>query len=54
VTLVPMTVAIAAPVPTVYPAPLDRLPGSSEDDPFLRLAAGWLLGHPTRAYRRDL
>jgi hypothetical protein len=57
VTLVPMTAAIAAPVPAVRPAPLDRLPGTSGDDPFLRLAAGWLVGHPTntaRAYRRDL
>src|SRR3954447_25447470 len=52
-----MTVAIAASVPAVRPAPLDRLPGSPDDDPFLRLAAGWLVGHPTntaRAYRRDL
>lgn len=52
-----MTAAIAAPVPAVRPTPLDRLPGSSDDDPFLRLAAGWLLGHPARtatAYRRDL
>jgi integrase/recombinase XerD len=38
-------------------APLERLPGSSTDDPFLRLAAAWLIGHPTNtatAYRRDL
>jgi integrase/recombinase XerD len=57
VTLVPMTAAIAAPVPAVRPAPLDRLPGTSGDDPFLRLAAGWLVGHPAntaKAYRRDL
>src|SRR3954465_8868008 len=57
VTLVPMTATIAAPVPAVRPAPLDRLPGTSGDDPFLRLAAGWLVGHPTntaQAYRRDL
>ncbi|MGY5884199.1 tyrosine-type recombinase/integrase [Modestobacter lacusdianchii] len=56
-TLVPLTAAISAPVPAVRPAPLDRLPGSSEDDPFLRLAAGWLVGHPGKtatAYRRDL
>ena len=36
---------------------LERLPGSAGDDPFLRLAAGWLIGHPARtatAYRRDL
>jgi site-specific recombinase XerD len=49
--------AIAGVVPPVRPAPLDRLPGSSEDDPFLRLAAAWLVGHPTNtatAYRRDL
>src|SRR3954453_3285399 len=57
VTLVPMTAAIAAPVPAVRPVPLDRLPGTSGDDPFLRLAAGWLVGHPAntaKAYRRDL
>jgi site-specific recombinase XerC len=52
-----MTSSIAAPVPAVRPAPLDRLPGTANDDPFLRLAAAWLLGHPTntaKAYRRDL
>src|SRR3954447_11020291 len=57
VTLVPMTAALAAPVPAVRPAPLDRLPGTADDDPFLRLAAGWLVGHPAntaKAYRRDL
>jgi integrase/recombinase XerD len=57
VTVVPATVAIAAPVPAVRPGPFDRLPGSVDDDPFLRLAAGWLVGYPTRtatAYRRDL
>src|SRR3954467_3635720 len=57
VTLVPMTAAIAAPMPAVRPAPLDRLPGTSDDDPFLRLAACWLVGPPARtatAYRRDL
>src|SRR4051812_43606141 len=57
VTLVPMTASIAAPVPAVRPAPLDRLPGSADVDPFLRLAAAWLVGHPTntaKAYRRDL
>jgi site-specific recombinase XerD len=46
-----------AAVPAVRPEPLDRLPGSSADDPFLRLAAGWLVGHPKNtatAYRRDL
>jgi integrase/recombinase XerD len=56
-TLVPTSVVIAAPVPGVRPAPLDRLPGTSDDDPFLRLAAAWLVGHPTntaKAYRRDL
>src|SRR3954471_24373896 len=56
-TLVPMTAPITAPVPAVRPAPLDRLPGTADDDPFLRLAAGWLVGHPTNtatAYRRDL
>src|SRR3954447_6821073 len=52
-----MTALIAAPVPAVRPAPLDRLPGTADDDPFMRLAAGWLIGHPPRtatAYRRDL
>src|SRR4051812_45488922 len=52
-----MTAAIAAPVPAVRPALLERLPGTVDDDPFLRLAAGWLVGHPTntaKAYRRDL
>jgi integrase/recombinase XerD len=52
-----MTVAIAASVPAVRPAPLDRLPGSPDDDPFVRLAAAWLVGHPDKtatAYRRDL
>src|SRR5215212_22632 len=52
-----MTASIAAPVPAVRPAPLDRLPGTADDDPFLRLAAAWLVGHSTntaKAYRRDL
>ena len=43
--------------PTMRPAPVDRLPGTSSDDPFVRLAAGWLVGHPANtatAYRRDL
>lgn len=56
-TLLPISAVIAAPVPAVRPTPVDRLPGTSGDDPFLRLAAGWLVGHPTRtatAYRRDL
>jgi integrase/recombinase XerD len=56
-TLVPISAVIDAPVPTVRPAPLDRLPGSSSDDPFLRLAAAWLIGHRTNtatACRRDL
>src|SRR3954453_14797432 len=56
-TLVPMTAPITAPVPAVRPTPLDRLPGTADDDPFLRLAAAWLVGHPTNtaiAYRRDL
>jgi hypothetical protein len=30
-----MTAAIAAPVPAIRPAPLDCLPGTSDDDPFL-------------------
>jgi integrase/recombinase XerD len=56
-TLVPITASIAAPVPAVRPAPLDRLPGTADVDPFLRLAAAWLVGHPAntaKAYRRDL
>lgn len=39
------------------PEPLDRLPGTPQDDPFHRLAAAWLLGyggHTQTAYRRDL
>lgn len=57
VDLVPLTAPIVAAVPTVRPAPLDRLPGTAEDDTFLRLAAAWLVGHPTKtatAYRGDL
>ncbi len=53
--LVPLAVPAAA--SAVRPGPLDRLPGSRDDDPFLRLAAAWLVGHPTNtatAYRRDL
>jgi integrase/recombinase XerD len=50
--------AVAAPAGwALRAAPLDRLPGSSTDDPFMRLAAGWLVGHPKNtatAYRRDL
>src|SRR3954454_2940875 len=52
-----MTAAIAGVVPAVRPAPLERLPGSAADDPFLRLAAAWLVGYPKNtatAYRRDL
>jgi integrase/recombinase XerD len=55
--LVPLTDPIAAPVPAVRPAPLDRLPGSADVDPFIRLAAAWFVGHPintAKAYRRDL
>ncbi|WP_175562911.1 hypothetical protein [Geodermatophilus nigrescens] len=50
-------VPISVPVPAARPAPLDRLPGSSNDDPFLRLTAGWLVGRADKtatAYRRDL
>src|SRR3954453_19898795 len=57
VTLVPLAASIAAPVPAVRLAPLDRLPGNADDDPFLRLAAAWLVGYPVntaKAYRRDL
>jgi hypothetical protein len=46
--------AVDLPVDT---AALDRLPGSSEADPFLRLAAAFLAAYPTnsaRAYRTDL
>lgn len=57
-----LDVVAAAPLsaggaPVVRAAPLDRLPGTADDDPFLRLAAAWLLGHPTTtatAYRSDL
>lgn len=56
--LVPLSAAVSnVAVPAVRSAPLDRLPGSSADDPFMRLAAGWLVGHPKNtatAYRRDL
>lgn len=55
--LVHIAAPISAPVPMVRAAPLDRLPGSGDDDPFLRLAAAWLVGHPANtatAYRRDL
>ncbi len=41
----------------VRPAPLDRLPGSADDDPFLRLAAAWAQAHPAntaRAYWSDV
>ena len=56
-TLTPLELPPGPAAPAVRPRPLDRLPGSEGDDPFLRLAAGWLLGHPTNtatAYRRDL
>lgn len=46
-----------ATAPGVRAAPLDRLPGSPADDPFLRLAAAWLLAYPpntAKAYGRDL
>jgi site-specific recombinase XerD len=55
--LVVLTAPATAPAPSVRPEPLDRLPGSSADNPFLRRAAGWLVGHPKNtatAYRRDL
>jgi site-specific recombinase XerD len=54
--LVALPVAAGA-APAVRPEPLDRLPGCRDDDPFLRLAAAWLVGHPSNtatAYRRDL
>jgi len=57
VTLTPLEVPAGLAVPAVRAEPLDRLPGTAADDPFLRLAAGWLIGHPANtatAYRRDL
>ncbi|RBY87448.1 tyrosine-type recombinase/integrase [Blastococcus sp. TF02A-26] len=56
-TLVPIAAALDAPLPTFRADPLGRLPGTNDDDPFLRLAAGWLVGYPKNtatAYRRDL
>src|SRR3954453_5233006 len=53
----PITATISGVVPAVRPAPLERLPGTAADDPFLRLAAAWLVGRPPNtalAYRRDL
>lgn len=55
--LLPSIAPTAVAVPGMRAEPLDRLPGSHDDDPFLRLAAAWLVGHPTNtatAYRRDL
>jgi integrase/recombinase XerD len=52
-----LEVVVNAPAPTLRPQPLDRLPLSREHDPFLRLLAGWLVGHPANtatAYCRDL
>ncbi len=46
-----------AAVPAVRPDPLDRLPGTAADDPFVHLAAWWLLeqlGNIAAMYRRDL
>ncbi len=43
--------------PAVRPEPLDRLPGSRDDDPFLRLVAAWAQAHPAntaRAYWGDV
>jgi len=57
VTLTPLQVPLGLAVPPVRAEPLDRLPGSEADDPFLRLAADWLVGHPANtatAYRHDL
>src|SRR3954447_16759322 len=57
VTLTPLEVPLGLAVPPARSEPLDRLPGTAADDPFLRLAAGWLVGHPANtatAYRRDL
>lgn len=56
-TLTPLEAPPLPAAPATRSAPLDRLPGSADDDPFLRLAAGWLVGHPANtatAYRRDL
>ncbi len=52
-----LEVAIAMAAPALRPEPLDRLPGCRDDDPFLRLAAAWLVGYPINtatAYRRDM
>jgi len=57
VTLTPLEVPLGLTVPPVRAEPLDRLPGTAADDPYLRLALGWLVGHPANtatAYRRDL
>jgi hypothetical protein len=54
VTLVPLAASIAAPVPAVRLAPLDRLPGNADDDPFLRLAAAWLVGYPVNTAKKTL
>lgn len=56
-TLIPFDPPSGLVVPPVRPGPVDRLPGTAGDDPFVRLAAGWLVGHPAKtaeAYRLDL
>ena len=56
--LVPLPPSAPAPVELpVDTAALDRLPGASDTDPFLRLAAAFLAAYPAttaRAYRTDL
>jgi integrase/recombinase XerD len=52
-----LQLTMPAPLPLLRADPLGRLPGSPDADPFDRLAAGWLVGHPAntaKAYRLDL
>lgn len=43
-TLSALDAPLELPEPAVRLGQLNRLPGSSSDDPFLPLAAGWLVG----------
>jgi integrase/recombinase XerD len=47
VTLVPLAVDVASSIPTVRVEPLDRLPGTADDEPFLRLGVHPLIGATT-------
>lgn len=47
----PLEVVIAAPAPTLRPRPLDRLPGSRDQDPFLRLTYRTRSATPTPGRR---